>query len=221
MKNLNLLFADTPRSKIYIRYLIKNKFCINNLIIYSKKKLAFLNKYRNNPKINNFILIKEKNLNSDKLKYFLKKSKLKKLIYSGYPGEVVTQDVLSNFKLIHIHPGNLPFFKGSTTLYYTILEKRNIYCTVFYLNRHIDSGKIIFKKNFPYPKKIHEIEKTFDDTIRAKTLVSFLKNKNIKSYKTKNNKNLKNNYYIAHPIIRQLVINKKVINKLLPKRIND
>ena len=57
--------------------------------------------------------------------------------------------------------------------------------------------------------------------IRAKTLVSFLKNKNIKSYKTKNNKNLKNNYYIAHPIIRQLVINKKVINKLLPKRIND
>ena len=49
-----------------------------------------------------------------------------------------------NKKLLHCHPGNLPEFKGSTTIYYSILSN---------------------------------IEKKFDDKIRALTLIQFLKSK--------------------------------------------
>ena len=43
------------------------------------------------------------------------------------------------------------------------------------MNKKIDSGKIVYKKYFKYPKKLKHIEENFDNEIRALTLVEFLK----------------------------------------------
>ena len=75
------------------------------------------------------------------------------------------------------------------------------------MDKKIDNGKIVYKKYFKYPKKLKNIEENFDNEIRALTLVEFLKSKNKPLYK-----NIKKSfvpYYIAHPIIRYIVINKK------------
>ena len=116
-------------------------------------------------------------------------------------------------KIIHFHPGDLPQFRGSTTIYYTLILKKNITVTGFIMNRNIDEGRILFKKKFYVPKNILSINDNFDHKIRASTLVSFLTSKNRKSFKKIKTK--KNNiYYIAHPILRAIVYQKKGIKKI-------
>ena len=76
----------------------------------------------------------------------------------------------------------------------------------------IDSGKVIFVKKFKPPKKRGN-ENENDNYIRANTLISYLlstKKNKIKKLKSKQ----QNFYYIAHPIIRNIVIKPKFLLKL-------
>ena len=104
----------------------------------------------------------------------------------------------------------MPKFKGSTTIYYTILSKLKICVSVFKIQKQIDSGEVMFKKYFKYPKKTIDIEKNFDHQIRARTLVSYLGQKKYPTIKKISKKYLP--YYIAHPILRALVHNKNYFN---------
>ena len=148
----------------------------------------------------------------------VKKSKLKslsgKFIYSGYPGQIIKNEELLKKKLIHCHSGDLPYFKGSTTIYYTLLSKKKICVSLFMMNRNIDEGKIIFKKFFNPPKNYRNIEKNFDNEIRSKALIEFLKNK-ISKKKYINRRNIKYIYYKAHPILRMIVNSPNNFKKIL------
>ena len=81
------------------------------------------------------------------------------------------------------------------------------------MNKIIDSGKIVYKKYFKKPQNTKEHEKNFDSQIRARALVEFLLFKRKKSYNKKKVSTL--HYYVAHPIIREMVINKKNLNNFL------
>ena len=74
------------------------------------------------------------------------------------------------------------------------------------MNKSIDRGRIIYKKYFDKPKNLINIEKNFDNEIRAMTLIEYLKKE--KKNKFKNTKDKFLQYYIAHPLIRKIVINK-------------
>ena len=65
----------------------------------------------------------------------------------------------------------------------------------------------MFSKQISLPKNLIDIEKNFDNQIRAKTLVTFLKSKKI-NIMGKNDKYI-NFYYIAHPIVRSIILNPK------------
>ena len=58
---------------------------------------------------------------------------------------------------------------------------------------------------------MQEIEKNYDNIIRAQTLISYLNLNKKKNYLL----NKKNDipYYIAHPILIQIVLNKKMLRK--------
>ena len=155
---------------------------------------------------NLFIFCKTKNINSSIINKKLEINKSKFNVVSTYPGEIVKNFKLLKKNLIHCHPGNLPKYKGSTTIYYTILLKDKICVTLFYMNDKIDEGKIIYKKYFEYPNNFDVIEKKFDSQIRSLTLVEYLKSK--KKFKFTKSKKIFLPYYIAHPIIRQLVLKK-------------
>lgn len=206
---INLILSDTGRSINYIDQIIKNKIKINKIIIYSKK-IGLLSKFIYKNKLNHLLVFcKTNNVNSLIISNKLKLERDKINIISTYPGEIVKNTKLLELKLIHCHPGDLPKFKGSTTIYYSIILEKKICVTILIMNKLIDEGKIIYKKYFNCPKNIKDIEKNFDNKIRALTLVEFLKNNKIYIFKKSKYNFLP--YYIAHPIIRQIAINKKII----------
>lgn len=206
----SFIAANTNRSYVYLRHFIINKMLPNEIFFYTKKLKKNILTLINQKKIK-VTIFKTNNINNKTLIEKIKKSKNHNLIFSGYPGEIVNTKILKK-KIIHSHPGKLPNFKGSTTIYYSILMKRAIYCTCLQINEKIDSGKILFVKKFKLPTKINSIESNYNDEIRAKTLIAYLKSKkkNIKIKLTnKMESSFSKTYYIAHPIIRQIVLDKK------------
>jgi methionyl-tRNA formyltransferase len=203
---INLILSDSKRSLTYLKEIIKNRIQIEKIILYSKN-YGITYEYIKKKKMENFlILFKTNDINSIILN---KKIKIKKStinIVSVYPGEIIKNPFLLKIKLLHCHPGDLPEFKGSTTIYYSIILKKKVCVTILVVNNKIDDGKIIYKKNFSYPVNFSEIEKNYDNKIRALTLVDYLKNKKNTKYKQTKNDYLP--YYIAHPIIRKVVLDK-------------
>lgn len=204
---INLILSETSRSLIYLEQIIKYKIKIYRIILYSKK-LGKVFKFIKKKKIDNLLIYcKSDNINSQIINQKLESNKKKINIISTYAGEIVNNSSLLKKKLIHCHPGDLPEFKGSTTIYYSMIIKKKICVTVFIMSKKIDEGKILYKKYFNYPKNLKDIENNFDNTIRASALISYLKNNNIVYNSNTKDKILP--YYIAHPIIRQLVLKKK------------
>ncbi|WP_440681212.1 formyltransferase family protein [Candidatus Pelagibacter sp. HIMB1623] len=206
---ITIIISETKRSLEYINELIKNKINFKKIILYSKTKGSIL-KFIKKKGLSNFLIyLKTNNINSKILEKEFLQFKSKINIIATYPGEIVKNKLLLKHKLLHCHPGDLPEFKGSTTIYYSIILKKKICVTLFELNEEIDNGKILYKKNFNYPKNLNLIEEDFDNQIRAKTLICFLKSKKKFNYKKTKKKYIP--YYIAHPMVRQIVLNKNYI----------
>lgn len=205
---INLILSETSRSFIYLKEIIKHKIKINKIILYSKKKGRVFELIKKNRLNRLLIYYKSNNINSNYISRKLKTETITNVM-SVYPGEIVKNYFLLKKKLLHCHPGDLPFFKGSTTIYYSIILKKKLCVTIILINGIIDGGKIIYKKYFNYPKNKKEIEKNFDDKIRTTTLIEYLKSKKKIKYPKSKVKFLP--YYIAHPVIRQLVLDKKKI----------
>jgi len=205
---ITIILSETRRSIEYINEIEKNKIEINKIILYSKT-LGNTYKFIKKKKLTSILIhLKTNSINSKILEKKFEKIKSKTNIVATYPGEIVKNKSLLKHNLIHCHPGDLPIFKGSTTIYYAIILKKKICVTLFELSEKIDDGKILYKKYFQYPKNLKLIENNFDNEIRAKTLVEYLKTK--KKYYYKETKKKYMHYYIAHPIIRQIVINKSI-----------
>ena len=161
-------------------------FCKNSKIKYKKINVEDVNSLR----IINYV----KNRNPDLI------------IFSGYGGDLLSKDHFSlNIPYLHLHPGDLPTEKGSTTLYYSILKKSVITVTAFLMNEKIDSGDIILKSRYDLPKKGIDIDYFFDNLIRANCLIKTLEL--IKKKNTIESENIRVNgleYYIIHPLLKHL-----------------
>lgn len=121
MKNLGLIISQTERSLSYLKILRKIDIKLDVIIVYG-------NKFESLKKFNSF---------KSKIYYFKGKkiSKLisnkilslatKNFIVSPYPGEIIKdENLLKKKSLFHVHPGKLPEYKGSTIIYYSILNKK-------------------------------------------------------------------------------------------------
>ena len=220
--NFGIIISSNSRSMSYLRALIKNNISISKIIFLRDK---------NNKKVNQTIFkilknIKEKkiikifdfnDINNSKISDYLKKTELKIFIvslYSGAFGIIKNKNLLKRKKFIHSHPGKLPNYKGSTTIYYSILKEQKIWCDTFFLNEKIDEGNVILSKKYPLPQNIHHIEKDYDIKIRTDNLIQSIKKLNLKKLTkvrvkaSKNFKKSKLNYYVIHPILRHIVYRK-------------
>mgnify|MGYP001193747430 CR=1 FL=1 len=212
-----LIISSNQRSMTYLKILEGNYLLPEKIVFlkdrkekfFNKKILIFLNKYKtkidlkifNNTQINNSVISN-----------YLKNLKSKLFLVSLYPGKkgiIKDKSLLKKKFLIHSHSGKLPEYKGSTTIYYSLLKDKKIWCDTFFLSEKIDQGKIICSNEYPIPKNITSIDKNYDAKIRALNLVAALKKLKKKKIKFKTNKKIKNSYYyIMHPILRLLTINK-------------
>lgn len=205
----SIIISNTKRSIYYLKKLSSNNLAPNEIIYLDD----------NSRKINSYLLKKNKIFSKNKIKIFstnfinkkvenyIMKLKTKYFVYSGYPGIVIKNKKILNEKaILHSHPGKLPFYKGSTTIYYSLLNSNKIYCTTLILREKIDTGPIIYVKEYPKPKILKTIDDDYDNFIRSENIVYVLKNiSKLKAKRQKINKLIP--YFVIHPILRSCVFN--------------
>ena len=226
LNNLAFLCALNSRSVAYLDILKKNKLLPSTIILIDVKKnyrhlkikknkyfnsKLNLNKYaiQNNIKL---IKIKNKKINDDICLNAVKNLEEKYIIYAANYGDILSKDYFnSGKKFIHIHPGKLPQYKGSTTFYYEILEKNSVSYSVIFQNEKIDDGKIIYSYSYNLGRKKFnksELDHILDPYLRSLLLVRVIK-KLKKFNKLNSKKQRKTNskvYYIIHPLLKHISI---------------
>lgn len=224
LDNLAILCAKNSRSVAYLYFLEKKNILPSTIVLIDiKKKYKKIpikkNKYfkynldikkfaiKNNIKL---ILLKNTKVNDDICYEEIKTLKEKYIIYAANYGDILASKyflIKKNF--IHIHPGQLPKYKGSTTYYYEILNDQSISFSAIFQDKKIDNGKIIAFKKFSLKNiKKRELDHIYDPYLRAKLLVEvILKLKIEKKLASKPQvKSKKNIYYIIHPLLKHISI---------------
>jgi len=136
------------------------------------------------------------------------------IIFTG--GGLLGNKILDlNKKFIHIHPGDLPKYRGSTCFYYSLIEEYSLAASSFIMTRELDQGEIIVKNNYSVNYYVDNDETLFmdyilDPYIRAQVLCDVLN-----MYEDNHVLNLKSQsdkshicYYIMHPFLRSCAIKK-------------
>lgn len=96
-------------------------------------------------------------------------------VFSGFGGQLVPSRVLQQAgQLLHIHSGWLPDYRGSTTLYYSLLQEGQCAATALLLTEAIDGGPVLARKHYPAPDQQTDIDYAYDCAIRADLLISVL-----------------------------------------------
>jgi methionyl-tRNA formyltransferase len=131
------------------------------------------------------------------------------LVYSGPGGFILDGDLLSaGPRFLHIHAGKLPEYRGSTTIYYSLLADGECGATAFIMNKNIDEGPILAQKTYPPPEDPNTLDLYYDPWIRARLLVDVLTQYEnaggISEHPQQSGKG--QNYYIIHPVLKHLSV---------------
>ena len=135
LKNL-IKFSKKKNSPISINLIISNTLRAKGL------------KYSKRYKIKKKIIDLDKKKLEKKFLIFLHKNDIKFICLAGYM-KILSKNFIKNFKgkIINIHPSLLPKYKGLYT-HKKAIENNEKYagCTVHYVTKKLDSGKIILKQ---------------------------------------------------------------------------
>ena len=216
-KSLSIIISNNLRSLEYLKIFKKLKKEPKKIIYINDNRNYFIkNKIRKI--LNGEVIFKRKKIFSSKhfskkiIKYLINE-KEKNFILSLPHGEIIKdKKLLIKKNLIHFHPGRLPIFRGATSIYYSLLRKKEICCSTIIMSSKIDGGDVLFCKKFPFPKEAKDIDRKYDIEVRKICLEYLIKN----FYKLKPKPQKKINklhYYLAHPVIRKLAQIKMNISK--------
>ena len=180
-----IIYIDDNKNLLIKKKIVKTLFSKN---IFKNKKTFFSKKF------------------SNQIIRYLLKDREKNFVLSLPHGEIIKNEKLLKSKnLIHFHPGRLPLFRGATSIYYSLLRKKEICCSIIIMSLNLDGGNLLFQKKFPFPKKNKDIDRKYDIEIRKICLEYLIKN--FTKLKSKPQKKInKLHYYLAHPVIRKLAV---------------
>tara|TARA_Y100001970_G_C14248059_1_gene869705 strand:+ start:2234 stop:2932 length:699 start_codon:yes stop_codon:yes gene_type:complete len=224
LNNLAFLCAKNSRSIAYLQFLKKNSLLPSSIVLIDTKKQyrnIFIKKnifFKNDLNISKFaqdnkiklIRLKNTKINDFKCLKAVKKLDEKYIIYAANYGDILNKKYfLLNKKFIHIHPGKLPQYKGSTTYYYEILNKNSLSFSAIFQSQNIDNGRVILFQKFDL-KNIEkkDLDHIYDPFLRSKILVKVVsqlkKKEKITSYPQ--SKIGKNTFYVIHPLLKHISI---------------
>lgn len=240
-----MLASDTARTKAYLQAMIREKKFPAKCIVYSDDISKMRNEaegYKESEKdyryfdVNQpilfsldkadipYILVENKDINSEQIENILKGLKQKYLIYSGYGGYILKPHLFQlNKKIIHVHAGILPQYRGSTTAYYSFLQEGVLGATAIFLNEKIDEGEIITQELFEMPTETVNIDYIYEPYIRSEVLLKvvdqYLKRGGMISSQ-KQGENGAETYFIIHPVLKHLALLKveNIGKRLLPQK---
>ncbi len=221
IKNLGIIVVDTNRGRAYIQNLAKNELFPSFILVLEqksngkKKKSKYAKEFfdANEPVTETLkkYKLKFKNILAESCNEYvviseLKSRKEKYFIYTG--GGILKKEILSiGKKFIHIHPGTVPYYRGSTCMYYSIINEKKLGATAFFLETGLDKGDIIAQKEYQCPK-ILDMDNIYDPWMRSDLLVDIVKkySKTGKFESRKQNKKAGETYFIIHPVLKHLAI---------------
>lgn len=148
-------------------------------------------------------------INSVIVRQCLSRRPEKYFIYSGAGGVLLRKDVLRLGKqFLHIHPGLIPDFRGSTTVYYSILMRGNCGASAIFLNEQIDTGPLIKMKTYPEPDDGTKIDYEYDPEVRADLLLEVIGGYVMAGgfNTTSQAHSVGQPYFIIHPVLRHIAI---------------
>lgn len=230
LKNFIFLAADTMRSKAYLQAMVKSNCIPSQCFILVNEPPRLIEAMRNvsrdlkqvqyfddkEPLLRTLVknkieyqFIENEDVNSNDVIDVLKGITQEYIIYSGYGGYILKENLLGlGKKFIHVHAGILPQYRGSTTAYYSILTEGFIGATAIFMEKELDAGDIIAEQKFSIPCDKVSIDHIYEPYIRSlvliKALKSYLENDNF--IPKKQEKDGAETYYIIHPVLKHLAI---------------
>jgi methionyl-tRNA formyltransferase len=120
-------------------------------------------------------LLETPDINDASVSSALSASSAPNVIFSGYGGAIVGQALFATGKsFLHMHPGRLPNFRGSTTIYHSLLDTGEIWVSAILLAPKIDAGPVVGERRFDPPQDRTAIDTVLDPYYRALTLADTL-----------------------------------------------
>lgn len=131
-------------------------------------------------------------------------------LFAGLPGEIVPAATLAAWPpMLHFHPGDLPAYRGSTTLFYALLQGDPVTVSALVLSPDIDAGPVLLKKRFAHPPRGDALNGPYDARIRAETLrelMEFWRRNGCLPQPLNCGTTQACMYYIIHPLLKHLAL---------------
>ena len=217
-----MVIQETHRSKAYLQNMIKHKILPNFVLLLSSSgKIENLDTLPSKQIKNYFDPSKteEQSLIDSKIPYkritadscndsnVIEELKKREEDYFVFSGRGILNEIFdSNKKFIHVHPGKLPEYRGSTCPYYSILQNNGWWATSFIMNPKIDQGETIISRSFYPPKQDIDLTRVFDPYTRSEvlvdTLMQFINNKSFDLKQQDLSKGT--DYYTIHPVLEHI-----------------
>ena len=157
-----------------------------------------------------FTILPTLDVNSEEVIAEVSKSPGEYIVYSGPGGTILRPKILSAGKhFLHVHPGWLPDYRGSTTVYYSMLAGDDVGCSVIRMVEEVDEGPVFYRRKFQ-PLFGTDLDYVLDPAIRTAALVDFFDKYRGKppqpidmQDEVQDNKEL---FFIIHPLLKHLSI---------------
>lgn len=235
VSNFGIILHPSMRSLAYLHMLSKNNIIPKEVIVMGKwpfvsenilkesRKYSYEEKYFS---VNDNLewITKNKNIslsqvnstdvNSQGLWNILNKSKCKNFIFTG--GGILRKEILSlDIDFVHVHPGDINYFRGSTCFYYSYLKSGSVSCTTFIMKNELDRGKVldithIDQNIFIENDQNYFVDYIYDPFIRSIALEKILPH--LEFLEKKGNIMINefhgDDHHVIHPVLRNLFVKK-------------
>ncbi|MBT4891262.1 MAG: hypothetical protein HON65_17095 [Rhodospirillales bacterium] len=230
LENVVLLGADNNRTRAYLSMLHRDGIAPSSLLLLSNNGPSSPQKKISTELFDNVtpaveialsagitvIELKVDTINDDIVKSTLNNLDQEIVIFSGYGGAIINDSLFSTGKqFLHIHPGKLPEFPGSTTIYYSLLAENKIWASAILMTKEIDGGPVVGVRCFDPPKDRKQIDMIYDPYIRASLLCDVMADyaEDGKFEKEIQSQNIEDHYFIIHPVLKHAAILSQGIQK--------
>ena len=228
-----MLSAYTSRSQAYIQAMINAGISLDTIISFGQEKNQLPGQINDNFECQNLgsifipdlsiplshsitslgcheVKLNVTDINDKSVYLAVKKENPDYVIFSGYGGQLVGEELLNlEIPFLHMHSGWLPEYRGSTTIYYSILNGEELGVSAIILKSMIDQGNIIKRKKYPLPTNNLNIDYIYDSAIRADLLIDLLKelieHKQLPELILQKEED-GSDYYVIHPLLKHIAI---------------
>ena len=132
-------------------------------------------------------------------------------ILGGWSGDILREEALTRFgRVLHVHSGLVPRYRGSTTMYYSLLETGQISASAFFLTKGIDEGDCIAFDSFDFDGSLALMDHVYDPLVRAKVLLDAKKNisetdlKNVAQATNCEEGKKSGPHFVIHPVLKRI-----------------